>query len=184
MPWNRYKPSYFNNYLSFKGFLYWRLIVNVNLSSELNHQNSDFCSKVFISNVCVAGDELLLENHSKEWDRIDIEVKCWEVGDELESVYFSLRGWSESLALRRSENRRNVNKVNMSQMRKRTQPFCHTRESGYPVGSFSRFSPGFLLEFTPYLIRGRNDKEEVIRTEVDLKSTYFRNPSPSRRGRI
>jgi hypothetical protein len=23
----------------------------------------------------VAGDELLLENHSKEWDRIDIEVK-------------------------------------------------------------------------------------------------------------
>jgi hypothetical protein len=48
------------------------------------------------------------------------------------------------------------------------------------VGSFSRFSPGFLLEFTPYLIRGRNDEEEGIRTEVDLKSTYFRNPSPSR----
>jgi len=25
----------------------------------------------------VAGDELPLENHSKEWDR-DIELKCWE----------------------------------------------------------------------------------------------------------
>jgi hypothetical protein len=28
----------------------------------------------------VAGDELRLENHSKEWDGIDIEVKSWEVG--------------------------------------------------------------------------------------------------------
>jgi hypothetical protein len=33
------------------------------------------------------------------------------------------------------------------------------------VGSFSRFSPGFLLP--------RNDEEGGIRTEVDLKSTYL-----------
>ena len=43
-------------------------------------------------------------------------------------------GW-KPLALRRSENRGNVNEVNMSQIRERTQPFRHTRESGSPEGS-------------------------------------------------
>jgi hypothetical protein len=32
--------------------------------------------------------------------------------------------------------------------------YCHSRESGSPEG-FEK--TGFLLEFTPYLIRGRND---------------------------
>jgi len=34
-------------------------------------------------------------------------------------------------------------------------PCCHSRENGNPVISTGS---GFLLEFTPYLIRGRNDE--------------------------
>jgi len=55
-----------------------------------------------------------------------------------------------------------------------------------------RVSSGFFFQILswipagvyPVAERGRNDEEEGIRTEVDLKSTYFWNPSPSRRGRI
>jgi hypothetical protein len=52
------------------------------------------------------------------------------------------------------------------------------------VPCFHRDTSGFLLEFIPCVIRGRNDEEGGTRTQVDLKSTSFRNPSPSRRGRI
>jgi hypothetical protein len=38
------------------------------------------------------------------------------------------------------------------------------------VGFFPRFSSGFLPEFTPYLIRGSNNDEEGIKTEVDLRA--------------
>jgi hypothetical protein len=55
-----------------------------------------------------------------------------------------------------------------------------------------RVSSGFFFQILfwipagvyPGENRGRNDDEEGIRTQVDLKSTCFRNPSPSRRGRI
>ncbi len=61
-----------------------------------------------------------------------------------------------------------MNKVNMSQIRNRVRPFRHTRESGYPVVFF----PDSLLDSC---LR-RNDDEEGIKTEVDLKSTYFPEP--------
>jgi len=97
---------------------------------------------------------------------------------DLKQILKNLSGLGKEVqyATRRSENRRNVNKVNMSQIWKRTRPFCHTRESGYLVGFF----PDSLLDSC----LPRNDDEEGIRTEVDLKSTCFRNPSPSRRRRF
>jgi hypothetical protein len=117
-----------------------------------------------------------------------ISAEVWKIGQSRPNDLTSfrrveideclLRGWWKPVALRRSENRRNLNKGNMSQIRKRIRPFRHTRGSGYPVGSFSRFSSGFLPSHR------RNDDEEGIRTKVDLKSTCFRNASPSRRGRI
>jgi hypothetical protein len=65
---------------------------------------------------------------------------------DLKQILKNLSGLGKEVqyATRRSENRRNVNKVNMSQIWKRTRPFCHTRESGYLVGFFPRFSSGFL----------------------------------------
>jgi hypothetical protein len=39
-------------------------------------------------------------------------------------------------------------------MKKTLISACHARKSGHPAG--------FLLEFTPYLIRGRNDEQTKI----------------------
>ena len=41
-------------------------------------------------------------------------------------------GMVETPPLRHRENRRNVNKVNMSQFENETTKPCHARESGYP----------------------------------------------------
>jgi hypothetical protein len=48
-----------------------------------------------------------------------------------------------------------VNVVNMSLFGFMVR---HTGESRYPGFFIFSAGPGFLLEFTPYLIRGRNDR--------------------------
>jgi hypothetical protein len=57
-----------------------------------------------------------------------------------------------------------VNEVNMSQIRERTRPFRHTRESGYPEGSLY----GSLLSQGQVWIRA---SAGMTNRDLELKST-------------